>query len=107
MLVQEQEKQNLAIFKAGGILSKLISNALQPIIEDKTPQDPWNALQERFQYVDVMSTSRIMYEATSKKLSEFKSVKENKSSYKPAFDKVASLIADSSPYTRNSTEASF
>lgn len=91
MLVQEEEKQNLAILKAGGILSKLISNALQPIIE------------ERFQCVDVMSTSRIMYEATSKKLSEFKSVKENKSSYKPAFDKVASLIADSSPYTRNST----
>lgn len=97
MLKKEEEKQNLAIFKAGGILSKLISNALQPIIGDKTPQDAWNALQERFQYVDVMSTSRIMYEATLKKLSEFKSVKENKSSYKPAFDKVASLIADSSP----------
>lgn len=86
MLVQEEEKQNLDISKAGGIDSKLISNALQPIIEDKTPQDAWNALQEKFQYVDVMSTSRIMYEATSKKLSKFKGVKE----LQAAFDKVAS-----------------
>ena len=69
MMVREEEKQNLAISKAGGILSKLISNALLPIIEDKTSQDAWNALQERFRYIDGMSTSRIMYEATSKKLS--------------------------------------
>ena len=107
MLVQEEEKHHLAVSKAGGILSKLISDALQPIIEDKTPQDAWNALQERFQHVDVMSTSRIIYEATSRKLSEFKNVTEYTSSYQAAFDKVGSLLADSSPYTRNSTEAYF
>lgn len=107
MLVQEEEKHSLAVAKAGGILSKLISDALQPIVEDKTPQDAWTALQERFQHFDVMSTSRIMYEATSRKLSEFKSVAEYTSSYQAAFDKVASLLADSSPYTRNSTEAYF
>lgn len=107
MLVQEEEKHNLAVAKAGGILSKLISDALQPIIEDKTPQDAWTALQERFQHVDVMSTSRIMYEATLRKLLEFKSVAEYTSSYQAAFDKVALLLADSSPYTRNSTEAYF
>lgn len=48
-----------------------------------------------------------MYEVTSRKLSEFKSVTEYTSSYQAAFDKVASLLADSSLYTRNSTEAYF
>ncbi len=60
MLVQGEEKHNLGLSKAVGILSKLVSHALQPIIENKTPQDAWNALQERFQHVDVMSTSRII-----------------------------------------------
>ena len=104
MLVQEEEKHHLAVLKAGNILSKLISDALQPIIEDKTPQDAWNALQEKFQSIDVMSISRIIYKATSQKLSEFKNVTKYTSNYQAAFDKVGSLLADSSPYTRNSTE---
>lgn len=67
MLMREDETQTVAISKAGDILSKLISNAFQLIIKDKTSQDPCNAHQY-FRYIDVMSTSRIMYEATSKKL---------------------------------------
>lgn len=48
-----------------------------------------------------------MYEATSRKLSEFKSVADYTSSYQAAFDKVTSLLADSSSYTRNRIEAYF
>ncbi len=105
MLIQDEEKHNLGLAKAVGILSKLVSDALQPMIENKTPQEAWNALQERFQHIDVMSTSRIIYEATSHKLSDFKNVTEYTSSYQAAFDKIGSLLADSSPYTRASTEA--
>lgn len=65
MLVQEEDKHHLAVAKTRGILSKIISDSLQPIIEDKTPQEAWNALQDRFQHVDGMSTSKIIYEATS------------------------------------------
>lgn len=101
MLVQDEEKHNLGLAKAIGILSKLVSDALQSMIENKTPQEAWNALQERFQHVDVMSTSRIIYEATSCKLSDFKSVTEYTISYQAAFDKIGSLLADSSPYTHS------
>lgn len=105
MLVQDKEKHNLGLAKAVGIFSKLVSDALQQMIENKTPQEAWNALQERFQHVDIMSTSRIIYEATSCKLSDFKSVTKYTSSYQAAFDKIESLLADPFPYTRASTEA--
>lgn len=104
-LMHEEEKYTLAMGKAGGILSKLISDALQPIVKGKTPQEGWNALQERFQHIDVMSTSRIISEAISKKLSEFKDVQKYTSSYQAAFDKVAGLLVETSPYTRSSTES--
>lgn len=105
--MHEEEKYTLAMGKAGGILSKLISDALQPIVKGKTPQEGWNALQERFQHIDVMSTSRIISEAISKKLSEFKDVQKYTSSYQAAFDKVAGLLVETSPYTRSSTESYF
>lgn len=54
-----------------------------------------------------MSTSRIIYEATVKKLSEFKDVQEYTSSYQAAFDKVAGLLVETSPYSRSSVEAFF
>lgn len=66
-LIHKEEKHTLVMGKAGGILSKLISNALQLIIKGKTPQEGWNALQERFQHIGVMSTLRIIYKATSKR----------------------------------------
>lgn len=54
-----------------------------------------------------MSTSRIIYEATTKKLSDFKNVHEYTSHYQASFDKVASLLNDNSSYTRKSTEMYF
>lgn len=104
MLVQDEEKHNFGLAKADNILSKLVSDALQPMIKNKTPQEAWNALQERFQHVDVMSTSRIIYEATTCKLSDFKNVIDYTGSYQATFNKITSLLADSSPYTRASTE---
>lgn len=86
--------------KARGLLSKLISDSLQPIIEGKMQQEGWDALQEKFQHIDGMSPSSIIYEVTSRELAELKDVVEYTSSYQAAFDKVASLLADTSTYTR-------
>lgn len=102
--MDKEKKHLLAMSKARGLLFKLISDSLQPIIEGKMPQEGWDALQEKSQRIDGMSTSSIIYEATSRKL---KDVEEYTSSYQAAFDKVASLLADTSPYTRSSTEAYF
>ena len=54
-----------------------------------------------------MSTSRIIYEATTKKLSDFKNVHEYTSHYQASFDKVVSLLTDTSSYTLQSTEMYF
>lgn len=59
-LMHDEEKYDLAMSKSVGILSKLISDQHQPIIEGKTPEEAWNALQERFQYINPMSTSRLI-----------------------------------------------
>ena len=106
-LMHDKEKYDLAMSKAAKILSKIVSDQHQPIIEGKSPQEAWNTLQERFQHINPMSTSRIMYEATTKKLSDFKNVHEYTSHYQAAFDKVVSLLTKTSSYTRQSTEMYF
>lgn len=47
-----------------------------------------------------MSTTRIIYEATSRKFLEFTSIAEYIKSYQAAFDKVISLFTDFSLYTQ-------
>ena len=106
-LMHDEEKYDLAMSKAAGILSKIVSDQHQPIIEGKSPQEAWNTLQERFQHINPMSTSRIIYEATTKKLSDFKNVHEYTSHYQAAFDKVVSLLTETSSYTRQSIEMYF
>lgn len=106
-LMHKEEKHLLAMSNARELLSKLISDSLQLIIEGKMPRENWDALQEKFQHIDGMSTSSIIEETTSRKLTELKHVVEYTSSYQAAFDKVASLLADTSPYTRSSTGACF
>lgn len=106
-LMHDEEKYDLAMSKSAGILSKLVSDQHQPIIEGKTPEEAWNILQERFQHINPMSISRLIYEATTKKLSEFKDVHEYTSSYQAAFDKVVGLLTETSHYTRKSTEMYF
>ena len=106
-LMHDEEKYDLAMSKSAGILSKLISDQHQPIIEGKTPEEAWNALQERFQHINPMSTSRLIYDATIKKLSDFKDVHEYTSSYQAGFDKVVGLLTDTSHYTCQSTEMYF
>ena len=70
-------------------------------------EEAWNILQERFQHINPMSTSRIIYEATTKKLFDFKNVHECTSHYQASFDKVVGLLTDTSSYTRQSTEMYF
>lgn len=106
-LMHDEEKRDLAMSKASGILSKLVADQHQPIIEDKTPEEAWTTLQERFQRINPMSASRIIYEATTKKLSDFKDVNQYTSNYQAAFDKVVGLLSDTSFYTRQSTEMFF
>lgn len=104
MLIQDEKKHNLRLAKAIDILSKLVSNVLQPMTENKTSQKAQIALHERFQYIDVMSTSEIIYEATLHKLSDFINVTKYTSSYQATFNKIGSLLTDSSLYTQASTE---
>lgn len=51
-----------------------------------------------------MSTSYLIYDATNKKLSDFKSVHNYTSHYQAAFDKVVGLLTDTTSYIRKSTE---
>ncbi len=97
--MHDEEKYDLAMSKSVGILSKLVADQHQPIIKGKTPEEAWNALQERFQHINLMSTSRLIHEATTKKLSDFKDVHSFTSSYQAAFDKVANLLTKTLHYT--------
>ncbi len=106
-MIRDEEKYDLVMSKATGILSKIVSDQHQPIIEGKTPEEVWSTLQQRFQHINPMSTSRLIYDATTKKLADFKDVHEYTSSYQAAFDKVVGLLTDSSHYTRQSTEVYF
>lgn len=106
-LVHDEEKYDLAVSKAAGILSKLVADQHQPIIEGKPPEEAWTTRQERFQHINPMSTSRVIYEATTKKLFHFKDVHQYTSNYQAAFDKVIGLLSNTSSYTRQSTEMYF
>ncbi len=93
--------------KAAGIISKLVADQHQPIIKGRSPLEAWNILQERFQHINPMSTSRIIYEASTKNLSDFKNVHEYTSHYHSSFEKIVALLTDTSSYTRPSTEMYF
>lgn len=106
-LMREEDGFNLAMCKAAGILYKIVSDRHQPISEGKTLQEAWIPLQQRFQHINPIVTSRLIYDATSKKLSDFKDVREYISSYQSAFDKVVGPLSETSYYTRHSTEMYF
>ena len=106
-MMHDEKKYDLAMNTAAGMISKLVADQHQPIIEGKSLQEAWNILQERFQHINPISTSRIIYEATTKKLSDFKNVHEYTSYYQASFDKVVGLLKDTSSYTRQSTKMYF
>ena len=54
-----------------------------------------------------MSTFQLIYEATTKRLSDFKNIHEYTSHYQAAFDKVVSLLIETFSYTQQSTEMYF
>lgn len=105
--MQDEEKYDLAMSKAAGILSKLVSNQHQPIIKGKTLEEVWSTLQQRFQYINSMRMSRLIHDVTTKKLGDFKGVHKYISSYQAVFDKVVGLLTDSSHYTCKNTEIYF
>ncbi len=80
-LIHDEENYDLAMSKSISILSKLVADQHQLIIEGKTPEEAWNALQERFQHINPMSTSRLIHKATTKKLLDLKDVHDFTSSY--------------------------
>lgn len=106
-MLRREERHDKAMSKAAGIISKLVSNQHQPIIEGNTPEETWTTLQKRFQHINPMSTSRIIHDNTTKKLSDFKNVHKYTSHYQASFDKVISLLMETSSYTRKSTEMYF
>lgn len=90
--------------KVAGIISNLISDQQQPIILGKTAQEAWASLQEHFQHINPMSTSHLIYKATTKKLSDIKNIQKYTSHYQTSFDKVSSLLIKTSSYMRKSTK---
>ncbi len=93
--------------KAVGIIFKLVSDQHQSIIEGKTPQEAWIALQKRFQHINSISISQIIYDTTTKKLSDFKNLHKYTSHYQASFDKVVNFFIRTSSYTCKSTEIYF
>ncbi len=93
--------------KLAGIIPKLVADQHQPIIDGMSLQEALNILQERFRHINPISTSRIIHEATIKKLSNFKNVHEYTSQYQASFENIVGLLTDTSSYTRQSTEMYF
>ena len=79
--MHNKKKYELTMSKFVGILSKFVANQHQPIIEDKTPKEAWNALQEKFQYINPMNISCLIHEVTTKKLLNSKDLHKFTSNY--------------------------
>lgn len=47
-MLHHAEKYDKRMSKAAGIISRLVADQHQPIIEGKTPQEAWATLEERF-----------------------------------------------------------
>lgn len=106
-MLHGEKKHDKTMSKAAGIIFKLVSDQHQPIIERKTLKEAWIALQNRFQYINLMSTSQIIYDATTKKLLDFKNMHKYTSHYQAFFDKVINLLIETFSYTCKSTEIYF
>ena len=99
-----KKKYNKAINKIVGIIFKLVLDQYQLIIKGKTPQEAWIDLQKRFEHINPMSTSQIIYNAIIKKLLDFKNIHKYISHYQTSFDKVVNFLIRTSFYTCTSTK---
>lgn len=106
-MMQDEKQYDLAMSKAASILSKLVSDQHRPIIESKTPEEVYSILQQIFQHINPISISRVIHNATDKKLGDLKDMYKYTSSYQAAFNKVVGFMTKSSHYTRISTELYF
>lgn len=91
-LMHYEEKYNLTMNKSANILSKLIANQYYLIIKEKILNKAWKAFQERFQYINLINTFRLIYKAITKQLSDVKDIHEFTSNYQVAFNKVIDLL---------------
>lgn len=106
-MLHKKEKYDKAMSKVVGIISKLISDQYQCIIEGKTLQEAWITLQERFQHINPISISWIIYDATTKKLSDFKNMHKYTSHYQASFDKIVNFLIGTSSYICKNTKIYF
>lgn len=90
--------------KSKNIIHELVADAHHPILEGKTAQEMWNALEIRFQHISPVGVSHKLHTASAKKMSDFKDVVDYTSSYQAAFDKITSLLKDDSNLTIKSVE---
>lgn len=85
--------------KSTNILSKLMADQHQPIIEGKTLEEAYNAFQERFQHINLISSSYFIYKAITKKQLNIKDIYKFTSGYQAVFNKVVSLLIEILYYT--------
>lgn len=90
--------------KSKSIIHELVADAHHPIFEGKTAQEMWTALETRFQHLSPMSVSRILHNASAKKMGDFKDVIKYTGSCQAAFDKITSLLKEDSNLTIKSAE---
>lgn len=107
MILHKEKKYNKVINKIINIISKLISNQYQLIIKNKIPKKAQITLYKRFQYINLMSISQIIYDITTKKFSNFKNVHKYISHYQVFFDKIISFFIKISFYIYNNIERYF
>ncbi len=55
-MMHDKDKYDLAISKAAKMISNLVSDQYQQIIERKSPEEAWNTFQERFPQINPIST---------------------------------------------------
>lgn len=106
-ILHGEEKLDKTMSKVTSIISKLFSDQYQPIIEGKTPQEAWIALQKHFQHIKLMSISWIIYNTTTQKLSNYKTMHEYTSHYQASFDKIVNFFIRTFSFTCKSTEIYF
>lgn len=103
--LRDEKKDYLnTLTKSAGLIKELVDRSLHPLLHEKTAQEMWTILADRFYFISPMSVTRIFSDACNVKLSECKDVIEYTSRYQIAFDKIVSLTSEEGWMSRKTAE---